>query len=225
MTAINLHYITVATKPHMILDLIKTRVENQSEIITILGLHENRNIGWQAKANFGVKLKEVYYYIWNSKLHQNDIVLFTDAYDVIYCGNVNEIVKRFLKFDRPIVFGCEKNCSPDPQRHIEYSYKDTEFPYLNSGLYIGRVWALRQLMVGYSYDDTHDDQRYWTTHFLKNPDLITLDYNNSLFLNTSDVKVTDIKYDGVNAHYKDKNPLFIHVNGPDKSDLMYFLRK
>jgi hypothetical protein len=75
----HLHYITIATKPHPILELIKTRVEKQGENITILGLQENRNIGWNDRANFGVKLREVYNYIWNVDLDPDDIILFTDA--------------------------------------------------------------------------------------------------------------------------------------------------
>jgi len=219
----NFHYITVATKPHPILELIKTRVENQGEKITILGLEENRNIGWNAYANFGVKLREVYMYIWNVDLDPDDIVLFTDAYDVIYCGNQNEIIKRYLEFDKPIVFGAETMCNPDPNRENEYKNRDLQFPYLNSGLYIGRVWALRECMIGYSYNDADDDQRYWTNYFFKRDDLIALDHDNSLFLNSAGIPIKEIQWDGTVATYKNKKPMFVHVNGPDKSDLKHFL--
>lgn len=219
----NLHYITIATKPHFILDLIKSRIENQCETITVLGLNENRNIGWNAKANFGVKLREVYMYIWNVDLDPEDIILFTDAYDVIYCGNHAEIINRYLEFRHPIVFGAETMCNPDPNREHEYKNRHLPFPYLNSGLFIGRVWALRECMVGYCYNDGDDDQRYWTNYFLKRNDLIALDYNNSLFLNTAGIKIEEIEWDGKVAKYKNKMPMFVHVNGPNKSELKHFL--
>ena len=225
MSSINqkLHYITVATKPHPILDMIKGRIETQGENINVLGLEENRNIGWNAYANFGVKLREVYMYIWNVDLDPEDIILFTDAYDVIYCGNQNEIIKRYLELNSPIIFGAETMCNPDPSRETEYMNRNVQFPYLNSGLYIGRVWALRECMIGYSFNDADDDQRYWTNYFFKRDDLIKLDYHNSLFLNTAGINIKEIEWNGNVAKYKDKTPMFVHVNGPDKSELKHFL--
>jgi hypothetical protein len=219
----NLHYITVATKPHPILELIQNRIEKQGEHITVLGLEENRSIGWNAYANFGVKLREVYMYIWNVELDPEDIILFTDAYDVIYCGNQEEIIKKYLELDTPIIFGAETICNPDPNREAEYNNRHLQFPYLNSGLYIGRVWALRECMIGYSYNDADDDQRYWTNYLFKRADLIKLDYNNSLFLNTAGINIKEIEWDGNIAKYKNKIPMFVHVNGPDKSELKHFL--
>jgi len=55
------HHITIATKPHQILEVMKTRAKRQGEKINILAEKEDRYIGWQANANFGLKLKEVYY--------------------------------------------------------------------------------------------------------------------------------------------------------------------
>jgi len=219
----NFFYITIATKPHPILDNIKNRVESQSESITILGEQENRSIGWQSKGNFGIKLKEVYEFLGRMDLQDNDIVLFTDAYDVIYCGNREQIIKRFLKFNKPIVFGGEKFCNPDPSRVSEYSdVLNREFPFLNSGLFIGRVWALRICMMDYVFDDMHDDQRFWTDRFFQYSDLITLDYDHTIFLNTVGIPVNEILWNGRHCIYKGRNPQFIHVNGPDKSDLSVF---
>ena len=215
-------YITIATKPHPILENIKLRAESQGETLTVLGEQENRYIGWQSNGNFGIKIKEVYQFLGRMDLDDNDIVLFTDAYDVIYCGNREQIVKRYLKLNKPIVFGAEKFCNPDPARASEYKNVDCEFPFLNSGLFIGRVWALRLCMMDYVFHDAHDDQRFWTDKFFENPDLITLDYANSLFLNTVGISVKEILWNGRHCIYKGRNPQFIHVNGPDKNDLLCF---
>ena len=217
-----IHYITIATKPHQILDLIKNCISKHNETINILGEHENRYIGWQSTGNFGIKLKEVRDFIFKQELKEDDIILFTDAYDVIYCSNFNELLDRYLTFKKPIIFGCEKFCNPDPNQEKNYLFKDSEFPYLNSGLFIGRVWALRKCMEKYKYNDKHDDQLYWTLQFF-NSDLIELDYSNLLFLNTGGIPITDITWNGKNGIYKQSMPLFIHVNGPDKSDLHYFV--
>ena len=219
------HYITIATKPHIILDKLRERVNAQNETLSVLGAHENRAIGWQGSGNFGIKLKEAHDFLLRDDLDNDDIVLFTDAYDVIYCGNQTEIIGRFLTFDKPIVFGCEKFCNPDPKQEKNYTFKDTEFPYLNSGLYIGRVWALRKCISNYKYNDKHDDQLYWTLQFLNHPELITLDYNNILFLNTAGIHAYDIVWNGIYSYYKDANPLFVHINGPDKNDIRRFIQQ
>jgi len=214
-----IHYITVATKPHRILDNLKRRVQKNNETIIVLGEHENRVIGWENQQRFGVKLREVSNFLNREDLDPLDLVLFTDAYDVAYFGNLDDVRERYYKFATPIVFGCEKECHPDPQRSSLYTKKDVEFPYLNSGMFIGTVDALRKCISGYQYNDTDDDQRYWTTQYFENPDLITLDYKNDIFLNTSGYEDKYFMFDIENniAFYKHMNPIFVHVNGPDKS--------
>jgi len=190
------YYITVATKPHVVLDAIKKKVDKLGESIIVLGESEDRWIGWEGNGNFGIKLREVSDFLKRQDLNPNDIVLFTDAYDVIYCGNRPEIIKRYLEFSKPIVFGCEKLCQPDTFLTERYNNRDREFPYLNSGMFIGRVWALRQCMEGYQYIDKVEDQRYWTDKFLNtNSDIIELDYDNKLFFNTVEINMNWILID------------------------------
>jgi hypothetical protein len=218
-----IRYITVATNPHPILKNLFQRVKQNGEDITILGLSEKRDIGWNATGNFGVKLREVYNYVSQSTIAPDDIILFTDAYDVIYAGNQETIVKRYLDGNHPIIFGGETECNPDPGEHVKYIKTDVQFPYLNSGMFIGRVWAIRKCMENYEYDDNHDDQRFWTQNFFKYPDLIKLDYENALFLNTHGIDIEDVKCTHQGTYYHRANPQFIHVNGPNKNDLNRFL--
>ena len=219
----NFHYITIATQPHPILSNIQKRVDKNGEKIIVLGTQENRPIGWNATANFGVKLREVQQFVMQNTINENDIVLFTDAYDVIYTGNKETILKRYHNFQKPIVFGCEMDCSPDPDMKIHYKNKEVQFPYLNSGMFIGRVWAIKKCMENYLYNDTNDDQRFWTKQFLTHPDLIELDYENQLFLNTHGLDIEDIRWNRKDAFYKGTTPQFVHVNGPVKSDLNHFM--
>ena len=214
-----LYYITIATLPHPVLEKVKERVQKNGETIEVLGQQENRQIGWENQQRFGIKLREVADYLKRPHLNSDDLILFTDAYDVAYFGNQLEIINRYKTFRSPIVFGCEKECHPDPSRHNQYKNKGTEFPFLNSGLFIGTVNALRQCIDTYEYDDTHDDQRFWTTQFFEHPELIALDYYNKIFLNTSgfieNLFLFDIEENI--ALYKSSNPMFVHVNGPEKS--------
>lgn len=214
-----LYYITIATKPHPVLEKLIEKTNRNNETIEVLGLQENRQIGWENQQRFGVKLREVSDYLKQPHLLPSDIVLFTDAYDVAYFGNQKEIMERYKRFNSPIVFGCEKECHPDPSKSALYKVKDKEFSYLNSGMFIGTVDALRSCMNNYNYVDTDDDQRFWTARFFDYPHLIKLDYENSLFLNTSnyDEKFFIFDIESSLAFYKHTNPLFVHVNGPDKS--------
>lgn len=220
----NFYYITVATKPHPVLTNLQKKVERMNETLIVLGESENRSIGWDARGNFGIKLREFSNFINKPELCNDDIVLFTDAFDVAYFGNKTEIVKRFREFENPIVFGCEKYCFPDPQNCDKYTDRDgREFPYLNSGMFIGYVWAFRLCISNYVYNDADDDQRFWTHMFFEKPELIELDYDNRLFLNMNDIDMNEFSYLVNTVFYQDRNPLFIHDNGPDKALISKFL--
>jgi hypothetical protein len=219
-----IHYITVATKPHPVLTEIQDACHIQGNTVIVLGLEENREIGWKGKGNFGIKLREVYNFLQRPDLNDSDIILFSDAYDVALIGRHQEIKRRYLNFQKPIVFGAEKACHPDKKRAPEYnSLPWQEFKYLNSGLFIGRVWALKRCMLEYKYKDGEDDQRFWTTQYLKHRELIELDHHAKLFLNCAFLDHKDIDY---NKHRKvltytktQTHPLLIHANVHDKSYL------
>lgn len=218
-----IHYVTIATKPHPVLNNLQQKIDTNNEKLYILGQEEDRHIGWQANGNFGLKIKLVQDFLKKEEVDDNDILLFTDAYDVIYGGNFDSIIERYFMFDKPVIFGAETTCSPDPTMQSHYEYTNTTFPYLNSGLYIGKVNIIRKLINSYEYNDKHDDQLYWTYTFLKNKHLIQLDYTNELFLNTYGIDIEDITVSKQGIYYNGKNPLFLHVNGPDKSELERFL--
>jgi hypothetical protein len=218
-------YITVATKPHPVLDHLKKCVASNNETIHILGEAENRVIGWESHQNFGIKLREVCNFLKQPNLSDDDIILFTDAYDVVYLGNKTTILERFAEFEKPIVFGCEKYCFPDPNRKSEYLNRIQEFSFLNSGMFIGRVWALRKCISDYVFDDSDDDQRYWTTQYFEKPNLIELDYMNRLFLNMYDIDMSKLciyKRERT-VWYRNHDPMFIHINGPDKTEVTQYL--
>jgi hypothetical protein len=220
-----IYYITVAIKPHPVLTHIEDSCHLHGNEVKILGLKQEDDISWRNKNNFGIKLREVYRFIHNPELNDSDIVLFSDAYSVAVIGNQAEIKRRFLMFQKPIVFSGEKICHPDKNLASKYnSPYGAEFPYLNSGLFIGRVWALRRCMAEYKLKDNEDDQSFWTNQYFKHRELIELDHHARLFLTSSGLnEKTDIDWD----HHKNlltcnlthSHPLMLHVPGKDKTIL------
>jgi hypothetical protein len=220
------YHITVATLPHPVLDNLKLQVDQQDgAVIHVLGSDENRPIGWQSRGNFGLKLSKVFEFLQNPALDDHAMILFTDAYDVAYFGTRNEIMMKYDQFSTPIVFGGEKYCNPDPHKKSEYPETTAEFPYLNSGLFIGRVWALRICMQDYEYNDAHDDQRYWTDKYLHSPEMISIDRDAKLFLNTVDMDMKVFSYENNRVHYRNQTPALVHVNGPDKQMINMFVQR
>lgn len=216
------YYITVATKPHPLLDILIKTVESKDEKIEVLGGSMNVEIGKDVPNGIGrsfvVKLHEVSNFLKREYLHENDIVLFSDAYDVYYCGDKSTVIERFEKINKPIVFGAEQNCYPDGTKNELYPFTSSRFKYLNSGLFIGRVGALRECMKNYDINDKIcDDQLWWTNKFLERQDLIALDYTNELFLNCLWIDNRELIINDDKLTFNNTNPQLIHGNGPSKA--------
>ena len=219
MDNVNFYFITVATQPHPVLDILLKTVESKGEQIEILGLNENRKVGQDlpnGSRRLGIKLKELYDFINRNYLNANDIVLFTDAYDVFYSGDKTTILNRFKEMNKPIVFGAEACCYPDGSKANLYPKTNSRFRYLNSGLFIGKIGAFRECMKNYIFDDDVNDQLWWTEIFLNNQHLIELDYTNQLFLNCVWMNEKDILISDDKVTYNNTTPQIIHGNGPSK---------
>jgi len=74
------------------------------------------------------------------KLDNNDVVVFTDAYDVFFVENENTILNKFYKFRKPIVFGNQNGLLTN------ISMNKCNQNNLNSGSYIGYVKYLKILL-------------------------------------------------------------------------------
>ena len=214
------HYITVATQDDPVLQVLRESTERSGVTLEVLGLQEQRGIGWSGTCNFGVKLREVSHYINDPAHFPDDIVLFSDSYDVCFVGDKETVLKRYLEFGKPVVFSAETSCHPDAWMSPEYPTENLKefFPYLNSGGFIGTIRHLRILMSEYVYHDTDDDQRYWTTQYMRNSDLIALDHKSAIFLTSLGVlNKTDIRIEDGIIMYQNKTPQVVHAHGPDKS--------
>jgi hypothetical protein len=80
----------------------------------------------------------------------NDIVIFTDAYDVFYLDGLETIKQKFLKFDADIVWSVEKWYSHQLKSDKKF-YDDiakSNYRYLNSGTFIGYRDKLLEFFLG-----------------------------------------------------------------------------
>lgn len=170
---------------------------------------------------FGLKVKLLRDYL--EKLCENDIVLFTDAFDVRVLGNSKEVYARFKDFNTRILFSAEKNCWPDQflQSHY-YTYLDTStsYKYLNSGAFMGYVKALKLLIdnAQTKIDIDIDDQLFYTKEYLLHQDdrsFIQLDtcckIFQSLFMAHNDISPLSLQ-NKITSSY----PLVWHGNGGNK---------
>ena len=122
-----------------------------------------------------------------SSVSDDCIIMFIDGYDTFIAATREEILNRYLGFDREIVFSAEKTCWPDTSIAAQFPESHTEFRYLNSGTYIGTAKALKKLFSA-PIEDHEDDQLYMQREFLSNKHDIVLDVESYLFLCLADAE-------------------------------------
>ena len=116
-------------------------------------------------------------------LPDNDVVVFTDGFDVFWMRELDEVVGRFLEINAEIVFAAEKYLWPD--KTLRFPPTPTQYRYLNSGCFIGRVSELRRILE-LPIEDSDDDQLYLHRRFLSGQFNIKLDYEGYIFMTNSD---------------------------------------
>lgn len=123
-------------------------------------------------------------------LDDNDLFLFVDGYDTFFADNLQTIKERFLGFGCDVLFGAESTLWPQPDiQTADQRWKPSQTPYkyLNSGLYIGYVWALKSFFLKEVEPPNHwdDDQRYCQLRFLDDTQVpnVALDYEGYIFQN------------------------------------------
>ena len=211
---------TVSTKKHPNLERWKEYAETHGFNPTIVGLHEKKqyNDPILGSAKFGMKLRYLLEYL--KKREANDIILFTDAWDVLIIKNCSEVLKTYKSFRKDIVFGGEKGfCLPDFWNFYKYDFTKP-FPFLNSGVIIGKAGTMKNLLEKYTtetIEDSIDDQILWRKIYLENKDKIAIDYKAKLILNTSLTSKEAYIFKNNTFTYKETNtqPSIIHAQGPE----------
>ncbi|EPB70315.1 hypothetical protein ANCCEY_10594 [Ancylostoma ceylanicum] len=161
------------------------------------------------------------------------IILFVDAYDVVFTAGTLTILDRFQTHfkDKRILFGAEPYCWPDESLAPDYPVVEFGKRFLNSGLFLGYAKELYKMITLKQVADDDDDQLYYTMIYI-DPKLrkelkIGLDTMSRIFQNlngvTDDVELQfDDNGDALayNAAYN-THPAILHGNGPSKKHLNY----
>jgi hypothetical protein len=163
-----------------------------------------------------------------STLHDSDIIMVVDAYDVFVHAGEEKIIKAFKSMGKDLVFSAENWIFPDVE--VGKIYPDIPqsilFRYVNSGGSVGYVKAYRQMLKDIMRDTMVDamgkkhtvesDQRLFTKYFLQNPDKVTLDYQQKIFSNLNDLfdyRYFSFEKKGIYNHITNTTSLVFHGNG------------
>jgi len=127
----------------------------------------------------GMKVNLLKEYIKN--LDPNDVILFTDAFDVFYADNINTIYERYVDLSAEVIFSAESICWPSQDLADSFPVSPTKYRYLNSGTFIGKVAALTKILEEANIKDSDDDQLFYQQVFIKGEHDIKLDYEGYIF--------------------------------------------
>ena len=163
----------------------------------------------------------------SSHLHEDDLLLFVDAYDVVFTRALEDIEAEFRRFQSPLVFGAEMNCWPGYFRRSYWarspSKPSSAHKYLNSGFYIGTKAGVLDFLCWKSSSDLVDlckdggDQVYAHKYFLERGFRVgvKLDHACTLVLNMHHVRWSELLIDQgrlVNMALGTR-PCALHFNG------------
>jgi len=174
--------------------------------------HTDQGLGWR----ISLMQRELCY------LSPDQLILFTDSYDAIFCANPYEVVQKFLEFDHPILFSSEINAWPDESFEEEFPPHPTPYRFLNAGGYIARAGALVDLIGSLRVHPMADDQRIFSRLYLDNPGRIALDHECRIFQTLMDAEShlgwNSVAHRPVNQ-LTNTQPCVLHGNGPSASVL------
>ncbi|CAE8584303.1 unnamed protein product [Polarella glacialis] len=169
----------------------------------------------------GVKINALRKFVFGD-LGLNEIVLFVDAFDVLIFGDREQIVRDFEaleeKEQRSIFFNAEQYCFP-PGFEKEYPETPHRWRYLNSGIIIGRVSALREMLPD-PVDDIipGSDQAWYHRYYAAHHDKVGLDTNCAVICTANGANGPE---DGVELHGRrlfnvdtGTYPSVLHLPGP-----------
>ena len=155
-------------------------------------------------------------------LPDNDVVLFTDAYDIVYNDDLDQITKRYLGFNTKVLFAAEQYIWPDKKLKKDFNKCqsatefNTKYKYLNSGMFIGVVSELKKILEEADIENDSDDQLFFQKAFLSGNYDIKLDYECYIF-QCHDVGVGIIPNGQIANNITGCRPCIYHGNGGDEA--------
>ncbi|XP_050309615.1 procollagen-lysine,2-oxoglutarate 5-dioxygenase isoform X2 [Anthonomus grandis grandis] len=166
---------------------------------------------------------------------EEKIVVFTDSYDVIFLGQLSEIIRRFKDTGARVLFGAEPFCWPNVELAPQYPEVTKGQRFLNSGAYIGYLKEINNILNRAEIKDTEDDQLFFTKAYLdkdfRESNKIQLDHLSEIIHNLHgasdilEIKTVEHKEGPETYYLKNREtgtePLIVHGNGRSKVTLNY----
>lgn len=135
------------------------------------------------------RLKDALLISYLEDVNNDEFIFFTDGYDAIFTTGQDEIMAKFARFNKELVFSTETNCWPDES--LASSYPETDpspYKYLNSGGFVGTAGLIKEFLNDNSFTSDkfeRSNQYLWTQAFLRNQNLIGLDTSCDIFCSFS----------------------------------------
>lgn len=201
--------------------------------ILVLGQSEGEYTGLSDKPR-------ILYNAIKNGLIKEQIIIFVDAWDVVFIDRIETLIEKYKSFNSSIVIGAEKNCFPSNfQKEFERLPYSSSYKYLNSGVIVGETDAIMtaleamdapNLPVDYhdsrkGYNHHFNDQAYYMDLYLRQPVEIKLDYKCAIAQNMQDVTEDDLLFAWFNKSNTpfimntetQSMPAIIHWNGGSKT--------
>lgn len=203
-----LHVITVAsTIDKRLVKLLNTCVW-QGINIEILGAGE-------PYPGNGQKL--VYIQEYARQLDPEDIILFVDAYDVLFIANEEKILEKFLAFNTSFLISAEQGCFPFSCLKSQYPETSSPFKYMNSGTFIGYAGFILKMLKDIDINPQVSDQGQLSKYLLSRLSLFSIDYFAEIFLCLFGVSEDDVVLDQEKKNLycipTQSFPCIVHANG------------
>lgn len=148
-------------------------------------------LGWGVKWT-GLAQKLDAAMLYASRIPKDDIIMFTDAFDVMFTNTPSHILEEYNKMNSNLIFAGECGCWP----HVimdhgkacfeGYPQAPTPYRYLNSGTWIGKAESAKEMLQAVIKEAGNDfananDQKLVADMFIEKRFNIKLDYYANLF--------------------------------------------
>ena len=207
-------HLTVANTTHPGLDALRLTSSLHGVKTRVLGMGNKTPIG-HGGLGFGLKLHLLHQEV--ELLDPETIVVFTDAFDVLIQSSLKPLEVWIEQNPDKILFAAET--TKWPSKDLFYPPPlQLPYAYLNSGVFVGKARAIRQVLSSNPYTMKTDDQEYYTKIFLQASSPIRLDHRAQYFQclqgverkNITFAKKVRVKHFG--GEEWETEPLILHLN-------------
>ncbi|CAJ0606927.1 unnamed protein product [Cylicocyclus nassatus] len=161
--------VTVATEDTDGLRRLLKSAEEFNIKVQVLGMGEEWKGGdTRVAQGGGQKIRLLREGLKKYKNREDAIILFVDAYDVVFAAGPLTILERFETHfpGKRILFGAESYCWPDESLAVDYPLVGFGKRFLNSGLFLGYAKDFYKMITLREVKDDEDDQLYYTKIYL-----------------------------------------------------------